>query len=105
MIANLFQKTIDTTDYTKPLLKHFQDHGLDWMHACGGKGRCTTCKVVVIAGFENFSPPTPAEKKYEREGALKSEERLACQARITGDVCISVPEESQLPHVRYSDQE
>ena len=105
MIANLFQKTIDTTDYGKPLLKHFHDNGLDWMHACGGKGRCTTCKVIVKAGLENFDPPTPAEKRWEKEGALRAGERLACQARITGNVLISVPKEYQLPHVRYSDEE
>lgn len=103
MIANLFEKTIETTQFAKPLLKHFQENGLDWMHACGGKGRCTTCKVIIRAGQENVGPLTPAEKRYAREGALKSGERLACQVRITGDVCIAVPREYQLPHVRYSD--
>jgi ferredoxin, 2Fe-2S len=102
MIANLFEKTIETTDDTKPLLKQFQENGLDWMHACGGKGRCTTCKVIIKTGGENFSPPTIAEKRYAHEGALKPGERLACQAKITGDVCITVPREYQLPHVRYS---
>jgi ferredoxin, 2Fe-2S len=118
MIENLFKKTILATDYAKSLLKHFQDNHLDWMHACGGKGRCTTCKVIVLEGEEFLESPTKAEVKYAREGALKPGERLACQAcllarspgtgrqeRIGGDVRLLVPKEYQLPHVRYSDDD
>jgi ferredoxin len=27
-----------------------QDAGLDQLHACGGRARCTTCRVVFLAG-------------------------------------------------------
>ena len=101
-IANWKDKTWEVTDLTKPLLRHFQEHGLDWMHACGGKGRCTTCKVIVTEGLENFSTITPAEQRYVKMGALKSPERLACQVRINGDVVVSVPEEYKLPHIDYA---
>lgn len=101
-IANWKDKNWDVTDLTKPLLRHIQDHGLDWMHACGGKGRCTTCKVIVLDGPEHFPPITPAEQRYVNTGALKPNERLACQVRIKGDVVISVSEEYKLPHINYS---
>jgi ferredoxin, 2Fe-2S len=101
-IANWKDKTWEVTDLTKPLLQHIQEHGLDWMHACGGKGRCTTCKVIVQEGAENFPAITPAEQRYIDMGALKSPERLACQVRIKDDVVISVPEEYKLPHISYS---
>ena len=71
------------------------------MHACGGKGRCTTCKVIVVNGFENFSDVTPAEVRYHQLGALGDTERLSCQTRISGDVSIAVPDEYKLPHVQY----
>ena len=104
MIENLFKKTLQATDYSKSLLKHFQDNRIDWMYACGGKGRCTTCKVIVKEGQENFQALTAAEKKYLREGELRPGERLACQAKIKGDVCLIVPKEYQLPHMAYSDE-
>jgi 2Fe-2S ferredoxin len=104
MIENLFKKTLQATDHSKTLLKHFQDHNLDWMHACGGKGRCTTCKVIIREGEEHFLAPTPSERKYMLEGALKPGERLACQTRVSGDVCVIAPQEYRLPHMKYSDE-
>ena len=103
MIENLFKKTLEASDLTKTLLKHFEDHSVDWMHACGGKGRCTTCKVIIKQGESNFQALTPAEKRYFAEGALKADERLACQTKINGDVTIVVPKEYQLPHILYSE--
>ena len=105
MIENLFKKTFDAADLSKPLLRQFQEHGIDWMHACGGKGRCTTCKVIVADGESNFLALTVAEKKYLSDGALKANERLACQAKIKGDVTLIAPKEYHLPHMRYSDDE
>ena len=103
MIENLFKKTILAGDHTKTLLNHFQDNHLDWMQACGGKGRCTTCKVIVLEGAEFLEKPTKAELRYRQEGALGPGERLACQSKTRGDLRILVPREYQLPHMRYSD--
>ncbi len=103
MIQNLFNMSFEVADVSRPLLKLFQEQGIDWMHACGGKGRCTTCKVIVVAGESNFLERTVAEKKYLAEGALRADERLACQAKIQGDVTVVVPREYQLPHMRYSE--
>ena len=103
MIENMSKMSLMATDHSRTLLKHFQDHGLDWMHACGGKGKCTTCRVIVLEGGENFQPVTNAEIAYRQMGALRIDERLACQARITGDVRVLVPPECKVPHLRYSD--
>ena len=105
MIENLFEKRLEVPDLSKTLLEHFQAHQVDWMHACGGKGRCTTCKVIITKGRENFTELTSAELRYRQLGLLSDDERLSCQARVTGDVCIIVPEESQFPHIRYSRKE
>lgn len=107
VIRNWSGKVIEPIDPTKPLLKIFQDHYLDWMHACGGKGRCTTCKVIVESGAENFVPLTPAETRYRMQGALKENERLSCQTRVTGtgEIVLNVPEEYKMPHIRYNASE
>jgi ferredoxin, 2Fe-2S len=102
VIANWGNKTVHVTDTRQPLLRHFQENRLDWMHACGGKGRCTTCKVIVVKGDEHLSHVTPAENRYRAMGALKENERLSCQVRISGDITIEVPDEYKLPHINYS---
>ena len=84
------------------LLKALQAHGHDWMHACGAKGRCTTCRLQVRAGLENLSPLSAAELRYQAAGRLLSDERLTCQTwLLTGDAAGRVPDATQLPHVRY----
>ena len=84
------------------LLAALQAAGHDWMHACGAKGRCTTCRLQVCSGMENLGPLTAAELRYRAAGRLLDNERLACQAQLpTGDVTGRVPQETQLPHLRY----
>jgi 2Fe-2S ferredoxin len=101
VIANWSGKVLDVKDSTKSLLKHFQDFSLDWMHSCGGKGRCTTCKAIIVSGGENLSSITPAELRYRHQGLLADGERLCCQVRAVGDVTVEVPEEYKLPHIDY----
>lgn len=101
-ILNLSGLTIQTADSYRPILYQIHAAGQDWMHACGGKGRCTTCKCIVASGMENISPPSAPEQRYQAQGALKNDERLACQAIAHGDVEIVVPELSKLPHLTYS---
>jgi 2Fe-2S ferredoxin len=102
LIENLFGKILSVENPEKTLLQHFQDNRLDWMFACGGKGRCTTCKVIVSEGMNNMSPLTVAEQRYRAIRALGLNERLSCQANVSGDITISAPEEYKLPHVHYS---
>lgn len=84
------------------LLAALHAAGHDWMHACGGKGRCTTCRIEVLSGAENLTPDTEAELRYRRAGRLLPHERLTCQARLSeGQVTGRVPQATQLPHVTY----
>jgi len=103
VIENLAEKVIHCTDISKSLLSHFHDNGIDWLHSCGARGRCTTCKVIVREGAKNLTPVTAAEERYFAIGALRPGERLACQAQIAGDIRVAVPPEGKLPHIRYSD--
>jgi 2Fe-2S ferredoxin len=104
VIRNLDEKTIQNPNLSKPLLWIFLENGIDWMHACGGKGRCTTCKAVILKGAENLIPKSPVELKYEGQNQLASNERLCCQTKlIQGELEVLVPEESKLPHLKYSD--
>lgn len=55
-------------------------------HVCGGDGACGTCRVEVVEGWDNLTPPTPDETYKE----LDPPYRLGCQARLTGDVVVKV---------------
>jgi 2Fe-2S ferredoxin len=84
------------------LLAALQAASHDWMHACGAKGRCTTCRLQVVGGLDNLTPPTDAELRYRAAGRLLPHERLTCQTRLpAGDVTARVPAATQLPHVQY----
>ncbi len=108
-IQNLFNRTVEVRDHSRSFLGHFQDNSIDWMFACGGKGRCTTCRMIVVAGESLLTSRTPAEEKYLAQGALFPDERLACQTRLSeehedaGEIAILVPKDTQLPHIQYSD--
>ncbi|RAW02796.1 2Fe-2S iron-sulfur cluster-binding protein [Pseudochryseolinea flava] len=104
LIENLDQRKVEAIDLSRPVLKHLQDQQIDWMFACGGKGRCTTCKFELCSDAQALEPDSEAETRYRRQGALKKNERLACQAKLTGDIRIRVPDECKLPHMHYSDE-
>ena len=100
VITNLQSKAIQS-DGQKESLLNILLKKTDWMHACGGKGKCTTCKARVLEGAKNLTPYTPVEKQYLELNKLQKNERLACQVALKGDVVLEVPKESQLPHLSY----
>ena len=60
--------------------------GADIPHAsvCGGRGRCSTCRVRVTRGIENLTPASPDERKVLDRVRAGVQVRLACQACPTG---------------------
>jgi adenylate cyclase len=55
---------------------------------CGGRGRCSTCRVRVVKGHEGAPPPGPDELRVLRRVDAAPTVRLACQLRPTGDVVV-----------------
>ncbi|MCR9015122.1 2Fe-2S iron-sulfur cluster-binding protein [Aquiflexum gelatinilyticum] len=104
VIQNLFQKEIISPIEERKVIDLIHENRIDWMHACGKKGRCTTCKIIVHEGMENLSPLTEREEFFMGIGRLKSHERLSCQAKlIKGEILVSVAEENKFPHMDYSE--
>lgn len=64
------------------VIEIIHENGIDWMHACGKKGRCTTCKIRILEGQENLSPETDHELLFRSQQRLLDQERLGCQARL-----------------------
>jgi ferredoxin len=55
-------------------------------HVCGGDGACGTCRIEVVEGWDNLTPPTPDETYKE----LDPPYRLSCQAKLVADVIVKV---------------
>lgn len=55
-------------------------------HVCGGDGACGTCRIEVVEGAANLTPPTPDETYKEIEPPY----RLSCQCKLLGDVVVKV---------------
>jgi len=103
VIENLAQKEVLGNGQRTSVLKLLQGSYIDWMHACGGKGRCTTCKMIVLEGSDQLTALSEAELSYRKKGDLAENERLACQATLVGYCLVRVPDEYKLPHMIYSD--
>lgn len=67
--------------------------GVDLSNICSGKGYCGKCIVEVLVG--ELSPLTDQEKKRIPPERLAKGYRLACQAHLTGDVVVRVPDQSR----------
>lgn len=56
---------------------------------CGGRGRCTTCRIRVGSGIELLAPPAPLELDALRRIDADPNVRLACQTRPVSDLDIA----------------
>ena len=61
-------------------------NNISHLHACGGMGRCSTCRIAVSEGIENCTPANKTEQILAKKIDLPPEFRLACQTEVTGDV-------------------
>ncbi|WP_282935639.1 2Fe-2S iron-sulfur cluster-binding protein [Paenibacillus sp. RC67] len=58
---------------------------------CGGKAACLMCKVIV-EDSSGLGPPNQNER-LKLGGLQEQGYRLACQAKVTGDVTVTLPED------------
>ncbi|MCE7057898.1 (2Fe-2S)-binding protein [Algoriphagus sp. AGSA1] len=104
VIENLFNLRINSSSVHRKVIEIIHENNIDWMHACGKKGRCTTCKIIMVSGEEYLSPPTKAELDFLKQGRLKTGERLACQAELSqGEIVVRVGKFNKFPHIEYSE--
>ena len=55
---------------------------------CGGRGRCSTCRVRVVAPVSALLPPSAAEQRVLQRVGAPPNVRLACQLRPTADLSV-----------------
>ena len=74
------------------ILQAAQHGGIGLAAVCGGAGTCRRCQVQVMTG--QVSLPTESERDLLKQEQISEGFRLACQARVRGDLKINVPPES-----------
>ncbi len=103
VIENLNEKEIISMETNRKVIDLIHENYIDWMHACGKKGKCTTCKMIIKSGQENLSPLTESEELFRENGRLNLDERLTCQAMLfSGELHIMVDEANKFPHMDYT---
>ncbi len=56
---------------------------------CGGRGRCSTCRVRVHSGIDQLPPPSLSERQVLERVRAGSDVRLACQCRPQGEMRVT----------------
>jgi uncharacterized 2Fe-2S/4Fe-4S cluster protein (DUF4445 family) len=62
------------------VLTALHDAGIDVTATCGGRGRCTSCRIAFVAG--TVPPPTIADEIQLGDDLVREGYRLACQCRL-----------------------
>lgn len=77
------------------VLEIIRSAGIRHASVCGGRGRCSTCRVRIGSGRDALPPPSEQEQRVlARIGLESGDVRLACQLRPSKDVTVT----ALLPH-------
>jgi len=68
------------------VLEAARRNNIPFTSACGGRARCSTCRIWIVEGEGNNPEPEEAEQKLKSRIALGPEIRLACQFRPVSDL-------------------
>ena len=77
-----------TAPIGRTILEAVRDEGLPHASVCGGRARCTTCRVRIVEGLATLPPPARAEAQALARIEAPPNVRLACQTRPRADVAI-----------------
>jgi len=62
--------------------------GLPHASVCGGRGRCSTCRVRIVRGLDTLPAASEAERRVLRRIGAPPDVRLACQLRPTRETTV-----------------
>lgn len=68
------------------VLEASREAGIDHASVCGGRGRCSTCRIRLGEGREHVAPASADEQKVLKRVGAPEHVRLACQLRPDKDL-------------------
>jgi adenylate cyclase len=60
--------------------------GIEHAHLCGGRSRCSTCRVIILEGLQHCEPRNAKEQAIADMLGFDQKVRLACQTVVRGNV-------------------
>jgi adenylate cyclase len=78
-----------TAPIGRSILEALRDEGVPHASVCGGRARCTTCRVRIIDGLAALAPPSRMEAEALARVEAPPNVRLACQTRPRRDVAVA----------------
>jgi adenylate cyclase len=78
-----------TAPVGRSILEAIRDEGVPHASVCGGRARCTTCRVRVGEGLAHLPPPGRMEAQALARIEAPPNVRLACQCRPMRDVAVT----------------
>jgi ferredoxin len=82
----LNRKASFDVQHGRTVLTGAQKSNARWRSYCGGKALCGTCCMLVVDG--ELDAPSDVERYFIEGWGYHPGYRLACQARVTGDVSV-----------------
>jgi adenylate cyclase len=73
----------------RSILEALRDEGVPHASVCGGRARCTTCRVRVTDGLAALAPPSRMEAQALARVDAPPNVRLACQTRPRRSVAVA----------------
>jgi len=73
------------------LLAAAQRARLPVARACGAAGLCARCGLRILRGAASLEPESAEEARAKRANRVDPELRLACRARVRGEVTATAP--------------
>ena len=70
------------------VLEASRAHHIAHVSLCGGRARCSTCRVHIVAGQDLCPPPAESERRTLERIHAPAGTRLACQLRPQGNIRI-----------------
>jgi adenylate cyclase len=70
------------------VLETLRANGIAHASVCGGRARCTTCRIMVTKGLNELPAPSTLEAKALSRIGASAGMRLACQIRPTSDIAV-----------------
>ncbi len=70
------------------VLEASRSYGIAHLSMCGGRARCSTCRVRVIEGAVHCPPPEQDERRTLARIHASADVRLACQLRPQGAISV-----------------
>jgi adenylate cyclase len=70
------------------VLETLRENGIPHASVCGGRARCTTCRIVVTKGLRHLPAPSGLEAKALARIGAPPGMRLACQICPTADISV-----------------